>query len=356
MGRMPLLARVAVLFALCFLTWPSSAWACSCPMALDVRDSLKTAREEADLVFHGRVEAIQRDRGDDFEVDSHVRTTFTVLETFKGRAAPRRVITTFEDMCSYSFDPGTEYLVYAHRNEKGEFHTDGCTRTQTANKASVEMASLRGATLPLRPVAMRRQHLSCTRCDVEAVARTLVCGGAEPCAPSSGKASEAALRESRPFWEIHEQGSRERMSFGVGLDGRAFQLERPDDTRVKVACEQRVLRRGCARLSLQPPGSGPRVTCMDPSPEEPLCDESATRRASWGPVEALPRGPCVWSRADAPVCEWSPETVPLAPGAPTRPGLVCTTGPRGNMFPCRVVPDAASVPPLREHAPGPSGW
>ena len=337
--------RAAVLLVFGILAWPLSAWACSCAMQVDVRDALKGARERASHIFHGRVDDLQESFGEDGEGPYVGRVTFTVLETFKGKAAPQRILRLSDNMCEYVFDKGVEYLVYAYGDEKKGFTTSVCTRTQPARGASAEMQSLRSGTLPRRPVAMRRQHLSCSRCDVEAVARSLVCGGKEPCGPSNGKTSEDALREGRPFWELEAGDAwKERTSFGVGLDGRAFQLVQRPNLGAEEACEQRVLRRGCARLTLKLLGSGDRVTCTGPSAEEPLCDEKATRRASWGPVEAPPRGVCQWSRTDAPRCEWDPETVPLAPGAPTRPGLVCTTGHRGNMFPCWVVPDAATPP------------
>ncbi|QRN98687.1 hypothetical protein JRI60_06470 [Archangium violaceum] len=343
---MHMLSRVAVLLVLGLLAWPMGAWACSCSLELDVRDALETAREKAELIFRGRVDDIHEDFGEDYQGPYVGRATFTVLETFKGKAAPKRVLSLSDNMCEYLFDKGVEYLVYASGSEKQGFGTSVCTRTQSARGASVEMESLRSGILPRRPVAMRRQHLSCTRCDVEAVARSLVCGDKAPCEPSEGKTSEDALREGRPFWELAARDTREeRAIFGVGLDGRAFQLVQRPNLDAEEACEQRVLRRGCERLSLEPAAHGARVTCTGPSEEEPLCDEKATRRASWGPVEAPPRGVCDWGRADAPRCEWDSETVPLAPGAPTRPGLVCTTGHRGNMVPCRVVPDAASTPP-----------
>jgi hypothetical protein len=343
---MNLLTRAAVLLVSGILALPSEAWACSCPPDLDVRESLEEAREEANLIFRGRVDDYQDPFEQAGEGPDVGRATFTVLETFKGKAAPQRVLRLSDSMCTYSFDKGVEYLVYAYGDEKKGFTTSVCTRTQSARGASVEMESLRSGTLPRRPVAMRRQHLSCTRCDVEAMARRLVCGDKEPCEPSDGKASEEALREGRPFWERETRDEwKERALFGVGQDGRAFQLVQRPNLGADEACEQRVLRRGCERLSLNPLGSGTRMTCTDPSAEESLCDEKATRRATWGPVEAPPRGLCQWSRADAADCEWDPETVPLAPGAPTRPGLVCTTGSRGHSAPCRVVPDAATLPP-----------
>ncbi|WP_257456522.1 hypothetical protein [Archangium lipolyticum] len=345
-----MLSRIAVLLVLGLLAWPSGAWACSCPLELDVRDALKEAREEAVLIFRGRVDDIHEDFGKDEQGPYVRRVTLTVLETFKGKAAPKQVFDQSEIMCEYGFDKGVEYLVYAYGDEKKGLGTSVCTRTQPVRGASVEMESLRSGILPRRPVAMRRQHLSCTRCEVEAVARTLVCGSKVPCEPSNGKTSEDALREGRPFWEIavKEDTWKDRRVFGVGLDGRAFQLVQRPYLGAEEACEQRVLRRRCERLTLKPLGHGARMTCTGVSEEEPLCDEKATRRATWGPVEAPPRGRCDWSRADAPDCEWDSDTVPLAPGAPTRPGLVCTTGDRGNMFPCRVVPDAAAIPPAAD--------
>ncbi|AKJ06481.1 hypothetical protein [Archangium gephyra] len=343
---MYMFTRVAVLLVSGILALPSEAWACSCALKADVRDSLKEAREEADLIFRGRVDDFQNPFEQEREGPDAGRATFTVLETFKGKAVPQRVLSLDDSLCTYLFDKGVEYLVYAYGDEKKGFTTSVCTRTQSARGASVEMESLRSGTLPRRPVAMRRQHLSCTRCDVEAVARKLVCGDKAPCEPGDGKASEEALREGRPFWEREKRDEwKEQALFGVGLDGRAFQLVQRPNLGADEACEQRVLRRGCERLSLNSLGAGTRMTCTGPSEEESLCDEKATRQATWGPVEAPPRGRCQWSRADAPTCEWDPETVPLAPGAPTRPGLVCTTGFRRHSAPCRVVPDAATPPP-----------
>ncbi|MFY0569017.1 hypothetical protein ACN28E_35065 [Archangium lansingense] len=347
--------RVAVLLVISLLAWPTDALACSCELQpKDLHEALKAARKKADAIFRGRVVGIEPEYAapDSKRLRLH-RVAFEVTETFKGRVAPRQVVTTYRPDgigCGYLFEEGIEYLVYAGTGAPAGLETSMCSRTQPADEARIELDSLRSGALPSRPVALRRKLVSCTECDVHTVAQALVCGGAESCELSaSPKEAAAALREGRPFWSFERrESSSVSKVYGVASDGRAFKLEQRPHYAAEEKCMQRVHRRWCERLSVTPDAHGgrPDVACIGPASDELLCDETTTRRSSWGPVESPLRADCEWTRVDSARCALDAEPAPLAPGGQaTRPGMVCTPEYLSPEYQCRIVPDAALEPP-----------
>lgn len=270
------LSAVAVLVVLGWLVGPPEARACSCPRESSDRVSFEKARARARALFRGRVEEIQG--GPDAARATPYRVTFSVTETFKGPTGARRVVTTeaFGVSCGYSFEKGRDYLVYAEGGDARGWSTDTCSRTRPVERAAAELAFLRGGASPFVPPAKG----GCTRCDLEATARVLVCPGAGPCAPLSRAEAEQALSAGRPFWTASEaRSARERPRvFGMDAAGRAFRLtlERPSDA--DASCVHRVVRHGCERL-VPAPSSGPPGDwdCRGAKSQDFLCDEQATR-------------------------------------------------------------------------------
>ncbi len=348
-----MLLRAAVLLVMSVLVWPASVLACSCGrQANDLHEALKSAREKAHAIFRGRVIGIEPvySTTDSKYLLRH-RVTFEVSETFKGKVAPRQIVTTYRPdglACGYLFHEGVEYLVYAGAYEQAGLETSMCSRTQPAKEARVELDSLRSGRLPQRPVALRREVVKCTGCDVHTVAPVLVCGGAESCgAPVSPKVAAAALREGRPFWAYEKRETAgETKVYGMASDGRAFQLVQRPAHAAQEACTQRVHRRWCERLSVATGTSGvrPAVACIGSTSDELLCDETTTRRTSWGPMESPTQARCDWASADTPLCQFDHDPVPLEPGRATSSGMACTPGYLLLLHRCRVVPDAAKLP------------
>ncbi|EPX56627.1 putative lipoprotein [Cystobacter fuscus DSM 2262] len=269
------LRLLGVIVFLVPFAWTSEARACSCGREPDDRVAFQQARARASTVFRGRVEELQRVGGEGRPLE--YRATFAVTETFKGKARPQRLVTTsvFGTACGYDFEKGVDYLVYAEGSESKGLSTHSCSRTRPADRAAAELDFLRGGASPF----LQRSKVSCTRCDLEATARVLVCPGAGPCAPLPEAEVAAALAEARPFWTLVKarafpQGP---VVSGVAPGGRAFQLELRRPSQADEACVHRVVRRWCERLV---PGSEtePGLKCVGPSGEGTLCDERTTRR------------------------------------------------------------------------------
>ncbi|WNG17359.1 hypothetical protein [Cystobacter fuscus] len=257
------------------LAWISEARACSCGREPDDRVAFQQARARASTIFRGRVEDLQRVGGEGRPLEH--RVTFTVTETFKGKARAQRLVTTsvFGTACGYDFKMGVDYLVYAEGSESKGLSTHSCSRTRPADHAAVELDFLRGGASPF----LQRSKVRCTRCDLEVTARFLVCPGAGRCEPLPEAEVAAALGASRPFWTREKARAFPRgpIVSGVASGGRAFQLQLQRPSQADEACVHRVLRRWCERLV---PGSEtePGLKCVGQSHEESLCDEWATRR------------------------------------------------------------------------------
>lgn len=331
----------------------SEASACSCASPPDLREALTSARERAQAIFRGRVTRIEVEDDAATKRPRLHRVFFQVGETFKGKALPQRRVATYSANgvgCGYLFTPGLEYLVYAGADEKEGLETSICTRTKPAEGIRSELDFLRKGVLPSRPVALRREQVACTECDGHTQVKTLVCGSAESCEPlAPPKDITAALGEKRPFWSYSLVGPGQGMAlYGVAGNGRAFTLVRRPSYEAEEACLRRVYRRWCERLTRVPNPSGgwPEVECVGAEPEELLCDETATRRASWGPVESMLPARCDWRNLDTPGCGLSADPSPLTPGQPTGPGLLCTPRSLGFSYhQCQRVPEVARPPP-----------
>ncbi|WP_163999534.1 hypothetical protein [Pyxidicoccus caerfyrddinensis] len=147
--RLIVLLLGSTLFAL-----PSSADACSCGGWTDLPTELRTARDGAGVIVHGRVVSV---------ASGQVR--IEVIEAFKGATGGAKLVVDPDGGgggdCSYSFESGEEYLVYAHLHE-GRVATSMCTRTRMVSKGDAELDWLRTGRLPPVPVALWREQDQCT--------------------------------------------------------------------------------------------------------------------------------------------------------------------------------------------------
>lgn len=115
-------ALTAALAFLFFALIAGAALACSCrPFA-----SAAEQGESADVIFRGRVIATAR------VSEYRQNTTFEVLETLKGDAAPRQIVShggaaMAASACGIVYGVGQEALVIAHRNEAAELSTSACS-------------------------------------------------------------------------------------------------------------------------------------------------------------------------------------------------------------------------------------
>lgn len=114
--------------------------------------------EKSDVVFVGKatdVETIEADgwlygafkqmMGSEqmYEFET-IRVTLEVTTPIKAADESPLILETLasQEQCGIPFQTGKEYFVYAYRSPQGDLKTDMCTRTDTAAKATEDMAVL----------------------------------------------------------------------------------------------------------------------------------------------------------------------------------------------------------------------
>ena len=122
--------------------WPAEACSCETPrLPCDA-----TWRSAA--VFTGKVISIAPAPplrvGNDYDVSGHL-VVLEVSETFRGASAKMIQVRARvgSDDCSYPFEIGKSYLVYAHQYPTGDLNTGRCTRTRPIGAADGDLAYLR---------------------------------------------------------------------------------------------------------------------------------------------------------------------------------------------------------------------
>lgn len=126
-------ATGALLWAL-----PHAAQACSCVLP----PPPAVAAERAEGVFEARVDGVQG--SGDRAGTGTVRYDLAVLRVWKGELGAQAQLVTRASSaaCGRSFVIGKRYLIYAGRNEDGEW-TDGmCSRTRLSSGADEDLAVL----------------------------------------------------------------------------------------------------------------------------------------------------------------------------------------------------------------------
>ena len=327
-----------------------TARACSCdPGPSDLSLQLRTARDEAVAIYRARVLFASRSA---FGGEASVK----VLEVFKGALKAGDMLSLPSGGggdCSIAFSKGEEYLLYSNGPKASNVHL--CTRTQPTAFASTELAWLRTGVLPPLPVAIQRERVSCTRCDIERMGSRMISKpGSPPLQWAWEKEAVDLMRAGRPFLTRSRPGSdHERFALvGRTWEGRAFELARTSGKAGGEACTQRVHLRWCKSIDVSPPESAsPAFKCVEPLGETTLhCDEAATREATWLPPEALPPNACRWGSIDRPRCALDHEARALKPGAPHSPLLVCRPDPddtekNQTRLHCRIEQSPRAVTP-----------
>src|SRR5581483_485448 len=89
-------------------------------------------------------------------------------------------------------------------------------------------------------------------------------------------------------------------------------------------CSHRVVKHWCDGLVL-----GSDLVCLNPTPDEVVCDEAASRHASLGPVEDLSAVSCEWRDPDEPLCRLPADVKAVDATVPANAVMLCT--PRDEM-------------------------
>lgn len=121
--------KTLLALTLALLTSTTSALACSC------REGTTSDHfENADLVLTGKVLSIRKQKKDDWV--NHLVTLEPKL-VWKGEAEEKLQLTTADNSaaCGYGFEKKKEYLVFVHKDEKGELHTSLCSGNELASRA-----------------------------------------------------------------------------------------------------------------------------------------------------------------------------------------------------------------------------
>jgi hypothetical protein len=333
------------------LVLPAPADACSCGGgSSDLPTTLRAARADAEAIFHARVVSVEP-RWSLLGLvglgSSGLEAHLEILEVFKGTVGPRLVMHTGPSIgdCTFPFEAGVEYLVYAFKHE-GRLRTGICQRTRPAAKDDSELEWLRTGRLPPVPEALQREVVQCTPCTLETVAERLV--GPPPgnaCNMSVWPQEVAqALKDGRPFWHggyyDYDDPSR-TTALGISLDSRAFELVQTPHHGTEETCRQRVTRKWCERLEPAPPSERnvPDLRCVNPGPEEEVCDEEKSRTASWAPREPLQAATCRWYTPDRPSCQLEKTLQPRAVETSVPWLLMCRPAyERSYAHACQVVP------------------
>ncbi|MEX1031470.1 MAG: hypothetical protein WDZ91_15715 [Paenibacillaceae bacterium] len=136
---------------------PEPAYACSCA-ATDYESALERASE----VFLGTAAATEETL-DPHEAPGTIgrrnAVLFEVERSYK-HALPSQIIVYAgygESSCGYDFTMGQQYLVYGSTMHENELHTSLCSRTQSIESASDDLAKLGTGLLPTETVDLRSE-------------------------------------------------------------------------------------------------------------------------------------------------------------------------------------------------------
>lgn len=128
--------RVVVSVILCLsftLLTPNEILACLCKPE-PVRQKIKRLQRESAAIFEGTVKSVTKD-------NLRYRATLTVKKLWKYKATEEITVKT-EGGCMAWFEVGRSYLVYAVKDDLGEFKTDVCMRTRLVEYASEDLKRL----------------------------------------------------------------------------------------------------------------------------------------------------------------------------------------------------------------------
>ncbi|MDQ0154533.1 hypothetical protein [Robertmurraya andreesenii] len=122
------------------LIFPNNIYACSC-----VGIEPAEAFEKSEAVFLGRVLNTKPEQvHDGVTVSYRTANLFEVTQIWKGTHQSQMLVfdNGYVESCGIGFEEGKTYLVYASKNENGEFRTGLCSRTEEASKAGEDLKFL----------------------------------------------------------------------------------------------------------------------------------------------------------------------------------------------------------------------
>ena len=128
--------RVVVSLIMCVffaLVGPNEALACLCKPE-PVRQKIKRLQKESTAIFEGTVKSVTKEK-------LSYRATLTVRKQWKYPATEEITVRT-EGGCMAWFEVGRDYLVYAVKDDGGEFKTDVCMRTRLVEYAAEDLKRL----------------------------------------------------------------------------------------------------------------------------------------------------------------------------------------------------------------------
>jgi hypothetical protein len=134
--------RLAALIAfVAVVALPQTCFACSC---VQPTPTPTAALANAAVVFRGTVTSVEPARSG--------RATFRVSTAWKGQVTSEMVVYggTPDNSCSFEFQPGTEYVIYADQGVSGggwnvpahSFVASVCNRTAPVSQAADDLAAL----------------------------------------------------------------------------------------------------------------------------------------------------------------------------------------------------------------------
>ncbi len=135
-----------------FLVFTGATMHASCCMCSEPLPSVKESFQRSTVVFVGRVE---RSWADEFarlvarlrplqRFIGDRRVRWEVMESIRGTKARHIVVTTGYDGCTFDFQHGETYLVYAVLDpDGGEIYTSSCMRTVSSSRMNEDLAVLR---------------------------------------------------------------------------------------------------------------------------------------------------------------------------------------------------------------------
>jgi hypothetical protein len=258
-----------------------------------------------------------------------------VLEVFRGglRVGQHLEVSNnngFGSGCDPEFAVGEDLLIYTLDGDPKSI--SGCSRTREVTPTDLELDWLRTGVLPPLPVAVRREVVTCDPCTLDSLAGSL---------PRAwGADALRHLTDANPFMNGGYYGlPSERKGVVRTATGETFMLLQRPDYGTGEVCFQRVSRQSCAGFAAHPtpPRGEPDLDCVTPGPEVPVCDESTSRRATWGPPQDMSAVTCTWRDPAHPRCEFSKSDQPLAEGKPTFPLLECSPAYDRRDSTCHVV-------------------
>lgn len=138
-------ASTVILFSLALLPaavlTTRTAEACSC---IKAPSPLEAARD-SHVVFHAKLVSVADVPKESQYALAYKMFTFEVLRTFKGQLDAQVNVRTADNSaaCGRSYgDPDSEWLIYAHVDNKGQTYDSACSRTKPIEDAAADIAEL----------------------------------------------------------------------------------------------------------------------------------------------------------------------------------------------------------------------